>query len=158
MSITKLITASRWAVMIALMIGMTAASAEVTIHDAWSRATPPGHPTGAVYFKLVNDSDRGDRLIGVRSDRAPRVELHQTIEEGGNARMVHTPEVRVPANGELIFEPGGRHVMFMGLQNSLVEGETYDIVLELERAGDITVNVTVRAATAMGDDHGHMNH
>lgn len=158
MRTTKILFASRWAAAAILSFAMTAASAEISVHDAWSRATPPGHPTGAVYFKLVNDGDRGDQIIGVRSDRAPRVELHQTIEEGGNARMIHTPEVRVPANSEVIFEPGGRHVMFMGLQQSLVEGETYDIVLELERAGDITVPVVVRAATARGDDHGHMNH
>ena len=141
-----------------LIASIGVASAEIRIHDAWSRATPPGHPTGAVYFELVNDSRRGDALVGVRTTRAPRAELHRTIEEGGNARMVHTPEVRVPANGELVFEPGGRHVMLMGLSEALTEGETYQITLELERAGAIPVQVEVRAPTAMGHGHDHGGH
>jgi len=143
------LSAIRYALAGLLMIIMSAAQAEVSVLEAWSRATPPGHPAGGAYFRLVNDSDRGDRVVGVRTDRAPRVELHRTIEEGGNARMVHTPEIPVAANSELIFEPGGRHVMLMGLTEALTEGETYEIVLELERAGEIPVTVEVRAPTAM---------
>ena len=143
-----------------LLAGMaTAVSAEVRVEGAWSRATAPGLGTGGAYFHLINTGERGDRLIGVRSDRAPRVELHRTIEEGGNARMVHTPTVRVPANGELVIEPGGRHVMLMGLERALTEGETYEIILELERAGDLPITVEVRSPTAMGADHmGHDAH
>jgi hypothetical protein len=143
-----------------LLAGMTtAAGAEIRIEGAWSRATAPGLGTGGAYFHLINTGERGDRLVGVRSDRAPRVELHQTIEDGGNARMVHTPTVRVPANGELVFEPGGRHVMLMGLERALTEGETYEIILKLERAGDLPMTVEVRSPTAMGADHtGHDAH
>lgn len=125
-----------------LASGVAAASAEIEIHDAWSRATPPGHPTGAVYFELVNNSRLGDTLIGVTISRAPRSELHQTIEEGGNSRMVHTPRVDIPAESEVIFEPGGRHVM----------------LLDLEDGGEVPVEVDVLAPTAMGSgghDHDH---
>ena len=138
-----------------LLAGAGTATAEIMVHDAWSRAMPPGHPTGAVYFELENDGQRGDALVGVRTERAPRAELHQTIEDGGNSRMVHTPRVRVPAEGGLTFEPGGRHVMLMGLERTLTEGETYTIILELERAGDVAVEVEVLAPTAMGSGHSH---
>ena len=143
-----------------LIASIGVASAEIRIHDAWSRATPPGHPTGAVYFELVNDSRRGDALVGVRTKRAPRAELHRTIEEGGNSRMVHTARVRIPAEGHLTFEPGGRHVMLMGLDEALAEGESYEIILELEDGGDLPVTVEVLAPTAMGADpsHGAMHH
>lgn len=135
-----------------LFAGVTAASAEIRVEGVWSRATAPGLDRGAVYFALENTGRRGDRLVGVSTPRAPRAELHQTIEEGGNSRMVHTPEVRIPAEGELIFEPGGRHVMLMGLDNALTEGETFDLTLELEREGAVTLTVDVLAPTAMGAD------
>lgn len=148
---------SRLSIAAICLLAPALASAEITVEGAWSRATAPGLETGGAYFHLTNTGSRGDRLVGVRTDRSPRVELHQTIEEGGNARMIHTPEVRIPAGGELIFEPGGRHVMLMGLETPLQEGERYEIVLELERGGDLPIDVEVRAPTAMdaGHDHGH---
>jgi hypothetical protein len=139
-----------------LASGVATASDEIEIHDAWSRATPPGHPTGAVYFELVNDSRLGDTLVGVSTSRAPRSELHQTIEEGGNSRMVHTPRVDIPAESEVIFEPGGRHVMLLDLEDALVEGESFQIYLQLEDGGEVPVEVGVLAPTAMGSGgHGH---
>ncbi|MBS3786313.1 MAG: copper chaperone PCu(A)C [Gammaproteobacteria bacterium] len=129
------------------------AQAEMHFEDVWSRATAPGLQTGAVYFTLRNDRAEGDRMVGVETDRAARVELHQTVEEGGNSRMMHTPEVRVPANGTVIFEPGGRHVMLMGLNEALTEGEVFTITLLFERAGPITLEVDVRPATYMGHSH-----
>ena len=141
-----------------LASGIATASAEIAIHDAWSRATPPGHPTGAVYFELVNDSRLGDTLVGVSTSRAPRSELHQTIEEGGNSRMVHTPRVDIPAESEVVFEPGGRHVMLLDVEDALIEGESFQIHLQLEDGGEIPVEVDVLAPTAMGSDGHHHHH
>jgi len=138
--------------------GIASASAQIEVREAWSRATPPGHPTGAVYFELVNDARRGNALVGVSTDRAPRSELHQTLEDGGNSRMVHTPRVRIPAEGRVTFEPGGRHVMLMGLDTALAEGESYSIRLELEEGDAIPVEVDVLAPTAMGSGGHHHDH
>ena len=136
-----------------LLAGFAAAAqAEIVIEDAWARATPPGFDKGAVYFELTNTGTRGDTLVGVSSDRAPRTELHRTIEEGGNSRMVHTPRVTIPAEGEVIFEPGGRHVMLMGVEEALAEGERFTIELATEDGGELPVEVQVLAPTAMGID------
>ncbi|KAF0284546.1 copper chaperone PCu(A)C [Spiribacter roseus] len=128
------------------------AQAELIIEDAWARATPPGFSKGAVYLEIRNDSRRSDTLVGVHTERAGRAELHRTIEEGGNSRMVHTPRVRVPAEGSVTFEPGGRHVMMMGIDEALTEGERFSLELEAETAGTLRVNVEVLAPTAMGVD------
>ena len=140
-----------------LIGGIGIASAEVIIDNAWSRATPPGHPAGGAYFEITNNGERGNQLIGVTTDPAPRVELHQTIEDQGNARMVHTPVVRIPAGETISFEPGGRHVMLMGLTEALVEGEIYQITLELERGDPIQIDVEVRSPTYIGES-GHESH
>ena len=129
-----------------------AAQAEVVIEDAWARATPPGFDKGAVYFELSNDNPRGDALVGVSTDRAPRAEMHRTLEEGGNSRMVHTPRVKIPAEAEVIFEPGGRHVMLMGIEEALTEDERFMVRLETEDGGELPIEVQVLAPTAMGVD------
>ncbi|RZU99704.1 copper chaperone PCu(A)C [Spiribacter vilamensis] len=136
-----------------LLAGLAgAAHAEIVIEDVWARATPPGFDKGAVYFELTNDSPRSNALVGVSTERAPRAELHRTIEEGGNSRMVHTPRVAIPAESEVIFEPGGRHVMLMGIETALTEGERFTIRLETEDGGELAVEVQVLAPTAMGVD------
>ncbi|AGY92661.1 hypothetical protein SPICUR_08695 [Spiribacter curvatus] len=129
-----------------------AAHADIVIEDAWARATPPGFDKGAVYFELRNDGPRSDALVGVSTDRASRAELHRTLEDGGNSRMVHTPRVSIPAAGQVLFEPGGRHVMMMGIESALTEGETFVIELETEDAGPLAVTVDVLAPTAMAAD------
>lgn len=136
-----------------LLAGLaSAAHAEIIIEDVWARATPPGFDKGAVYFELTNNSPRSDALVGVRTERAPRAELHRTIEEGGNSRMVHTPRVAIPAESEVIFEPGGRHVMLMGIKSALTEGERFTLRLRTEGGGERPVEVQVLAPTAMGAD------
>ena len=129
-----------------------AAQAELAVDNAWARATPPGFAKGAVYLDIRNDGRRSDTLVGVHTDRAGRAELHRTIEEGGNSRMVHTPRVRVPADSSVTFEPGGRHVMMMGIDEALTEGERFTVELEAETAGTLRVDVEVLAPTAMGVD------
>mgnify|MGYP000470962172 CR=1 FL=1 len=129
-----------------------AAQAELVVDNAWARATPPGFAKGAVYLDIRNDGRRSDTLVGVHTDRAGRAELHRTIEEGGNSRMVHTPRVRVPADSSVTFEPGGRHVMMMGIDEALTEGERFTVELEAETAGTLRVDVEVLAPTAMGVD------
>ncbi len=134
------------------------ASAEIRIDNAWARATAPGLANGAVYFELRNTSMRGERLIGVSTERSARAELHETRSDGGNTRMIHTPVVRVPAQDELAFRPGGRHVMLMGLNGALVEGESFEIVLQFEKIGQVRVDVAVLAPTAMDAGAHHGNH
>lgn len=129
-----------------------AASAEIVAEKAWARATPPGFSKGAVYVELINDGRRSDVLIGVDTDRAPRAEMHRTIEEGGNSRMVHTPNVPIPAGEGVSFEPGGRHVMLMGVDEPLAEGERFTITLSTEDNGTLPIEVRVLPPTAMGID------
>lgn len=138
-----------------LLVSTQASAQTLRIENVWARATAPGLPTGAVYFEIINPSNRGDRLVGVRTERAPRAELHQTIESGGNSRMQHTPRVRIPANDRVHFAPAGRHVMLMGLTQALAEGEQFSLTLVFENAGPRQISVPVLPPTAMSADHSH---
>ena len=142
------------AIIFAGLLSTQTSAEDLRIDNAWARATAPGLPTGAVYFDIINPNPRGDHLIGVRTDRAPRAELHQTIESGGNSRMQPTPRVRIPANDRVVFAPAGRHVMLLGLTEALAEGERFTLTLMFEAAGPREVSVAVKAPTAMGAEHG----
>lgn len=62
----------------------------------------------------------------------------------GAMTMREVASIEVPAGGEVVLEPGGYHLMLIGLAAPLVAGDTVDIALELEVAGTRTVTAEVR--------------
>lgn len=137
------------------------ASAEIMIHDAYARSATPVAKTGAAFFHIMNTGE-ADQLVGVSSDVAPRVELHTHKDMGdGIMKMMHVEEgFAIPANDMYIFQRGGDHVMMMGLDKGLANGETVSIVLHFENAGDVAVEIPVDNDRAPEDetDHSTMDH
>ena len=117
--------------------------------------------TGAVYFKVINPGPEADRLLRVETAAARAAETHESIEENGVVRMLARPEgFEVPAQGELVLEPGGRHVMLIAPQAAKAAG-TIALTLHFERAGAIEVQAELSAPMDhehMDHDHEHMDH
>jgi copper(I)-binding protein len=113
-------------------------------------ASPAASPaamsgTAAVFMTIANDGVEDDRLLGGRTDVARVVEVHEMADDEGMMRMRPLPDgLAVPAGGEATLEPGGIHMMLIGLTHDLVSGSTYELILEFERAGDVKVDVPVR--------------
>jgi len=112
---------------------------------AWARPAAAG-ATSALYVTLENRGPVEDRLVGAASPVAGRVEVHRTSVEGGVMRMRPAGEVAIPAGGALAFEPGGLHVMLVGLRRELVAGDSLSVTLRFARAGELTVRAVVRSA------------
>lgn len=68
------------------------------------------------------------------------------MDMSGMMSMRQVASIEVPAGGEVVLEPGGYHVMLIGLSAPLVVGESFPLALEFEKAGTITVTAEVRAA------------
>ncbi len=101
--------------------------------------------TGAVYITLVNTGREADRLVGVQTDVAEAAEIHETKMEGDVVRMQPvTGGVEVPAQGEVVFKPGGYHIMLINLRQDLEVGDRFSLVLEFEKSGTMTLEVEVR--------------
>lgn len=112
----------------------------------------------AGYFAVVNRGE-DDRLIGVRAD-FPRVMLHNIEETDGVAKMIHVDAVDLPAGEVTPLQPGGYHVMFMGLNGDPFEvGEEIPATLIFENAGEIDVVFNVEARKTEAEDHSdHSGH
>lgn len=124
------------------LMSVFAVAAEISIENAWARATPPGARTGAAYFSLRNTGD-ADRLVGVKSTVAEKSEVHTHIAEGSMMRMQHLPQLEVAAGGDVEFAPGGLHIMLMGLHAPLRAGDKFTFTLVFEKAGEIEVTVDI---------------
>ncbi|RPE66355.1 hypothetical protein EDD53_2057 [Pacificibacter maritimus] len=131
------------------------AFADITISDAYARSSGPSAKSGAAFFVIENTGDTADRLLSASSDMAKLVELHTHIEDDGVMKMREVKDgIEVPAMGVHALQRGADHVMFMGLNTPMVQGETFDVTLTFEQAGEVTVTIPVDLARS--DDHGAM--
>lgn len=63
---------------------------------------------------------------------------------GGMMTMREVASVMLPAGDSVVFEPGGYHLMFIGLTEPLEVGTTFDVELEFATAAPVTVTFEVR--------------
>lgn len=126
-------------------------------HGDHVSATPDmttGNPSmGAFYFTVTNSGDEPDRLVKVQSDIAQAIEIH-TVEMK-NGVMAMSPQhdgVEIPADGELVLEPGSNHVMLIGITTSLLDGEAFTATLFFENAGEIEITVPISVAEPNDDE------
>ncbi|MCK9535584.1 MAG: copper chaperone PCu(A)C [Pseudomonas sp.] len=137
----------------------------LNVHTAWSRELPPTAPVGAAFMSIDNPSDQADRLLGASSSIAAISELHAHIHQGDVMRMVKVDAIDVPAQGTLILEPGGYHIMLIDLKKPLIAGEQLPLTLQFEHAGKVDVIVDIKssdagtsAASPAMDHSEHSNH
>lgn len=134
--------------LVGLLLGACAwqgSEPRVLVTDSWTRPAGRGE-NGAVYFVLENPGSRPDVLVGARGEVAQSVEIHRSVMgEGDVMRMEPQKSVEVPPGGRVAFEPGGLHVMLVDLNRELEAGEAFSIVLAFEQAGELGVEVEVRA-------------
>ena len=149
---------------IGLVLGAAAAAAlahsykagEISISHPHARATVPGQPTGGAYLRLDN---RGadDRLVGVSADVSRSVELHTMSMEGDVMRMREIAAVEIPAHQSVVLQPGGLHIMLVGLKAPLKEGERFPMTLKFEKAGEVPVVLNIGGAAADAAPEGEMS-
>jgi hypothetical protein len=144
-----------WAALALFAIGdFVHAADSVVATGAWARATPPGMPMGAAYVRLTGGAT-ADRLLAARLDGVTRIEFHESLMDGGIARMRQVTAVAIPPHATVVFAPAGRHLMLIDLTRPLVAGERRTLVLELERAGELRVELEVEPVTAAGAPEHH---
>ena len=96
-----------------------------------------------------------DRLLSVSTDRAGITEVHTIVHEGDLAMMRRVDPLQVGAGERILFEPGGTHVMLMGLKSPLAEGQSLTLIMNFEQAGVRRVEARVLAATSTPQAAGH---
>jgi hypothetical protein len=151
----------RIALLVAILLSLPAvawAADEVTIDHPWARASST---KVAGVFLTIKNAGEADRLIGASSPVAAEAMLHVTVKEGDVMKMRPVDGVDLPALGSAVLEPGGTHIMLMGLKQPLRNGDVVPVTLQFKKAGAIAVTVKVLAAGATGPttdgmmDHDH---
>ena len=116
----------------------------VKVDQAWARPTVPGQSAGGAYLTLRNTGATPDRLLGGSTPAAARVEVHEMRMDGDVMRMRELQALDVPVGRSVKLEPGGLHLMLIGLRAPLGVGDKIPLQLHLDKAGTIDVVLDVQ--------------
>jgi periplasmic copper chaperone A len=118
------------------MGSLLAGEPNIKVEGAWIRAVPPSASDTAIYFTIINSGKEKLALKGGTTPIADSVEPMITTKSGQGASqrlgMEAVDSLEIPAGGKLVLEPGGNHLMVMGLKKHPVEGEKVNISIKLE--------------------------
>lgn len=120
----------------------------IEISEPWARTSTQGM-NSAVYFVIQNHNVEMDELIGVTSDVADAVEVHESKMEGGVMKMNHVGSVALEPSAKVEFMPGGYHVMLIGLKRDLKAGDEIEVTLQFRNSPDLTIKAIVKDADGM---------
>lgn len=130
--------------LLSLVLGMAHAQ-DIRIEQAWARPNPPVVPNGAAYLQIYNDSTTDRHLLSASSQIAKELQLHKTTMENNTTSMRKQSDgIPIAAGSSVVFQPGGLHIMLMGLQQPLQSGQSFELNLEFDQGEIIPVTVNVR--------------
>ena len=121
---------------------------QLEVSNAWARATPGKAENGAAYLTI--QSPTPDRLLSVSTPAAKKAELHTMSMEGMVMKKRPLADLDIPAGQPVTLKPGGQHVMLLGLDAPLREGQSFPLTLTFEKAGTRTVTVAIEKPGAAG--------
>ncbi len=101
----------------------------VHMDDSWIKAADDG--MSASFGTLVNDGETDITVVSAETDAADALELHETVENEAGEMIMREIEggFVIPAGGRLTLEPGGDHIMLMGLTHPLIAGDEVSFTL-----------------------------
>jgi copper(I)-binding protein len=133
---------------LALLAGCGSRSAEPKVTHAWVRLPAvPGRPAAA-YF-TVTGGRNDETLVRVESALAKRIEMHESMGEGGMMTMKPLDTVPLPARAESRFAPGARHLMLFDVDPVVTPGTA--IPLRFGFASGTTTEAEAKTVAA-GED------
>ena len=122
--------------------------AKLRVDHAWVRlAAVPGRPAAA--YLIIHGGAEPARLVAVESQAVGSSELHRSMKMGPGgsmAGMKRLDGLDVPTGSEVIFEPGGNHVMLFGVSPQVKPGNHVPLSVRFEKGQPLTVDAKVVGA------------
>lgn len=127
-------------------------TAEHAATEGFIRLPSPGANMTAAYLSI--SSPDADRVVAVSVEGAERTEMHIAYEEDGISRMRQVDGYDIVAGGTLTLQPGGQHLMVIGLDEGFVEGAERAVTLTFESGDERILMLPVHRGTH-GKHSGH---
>ena len=136
------------------------AAAQVTVKDAWVRATVPQQQGTGAYMLITSATDA--RLVEVQSPVAKHAEVHEMATVDNVMRMRPVKALELPAGRTIELKPNGYHVMLTGLKDQIKDGDRVALTLTVEdkdkKRQTIEIHAPVRPLNYVPDGGKHKHH
>jgi copper(I)-binding protein len=134
-----------------LALSVPALADNVKIENAWARATAPGQKVAAGFLDLTADADMV--VVGGSSPVSKSLELHFMRMDNGVMEMRQMKEIALPKGQTVKLEPGGLHIMFIGMKNQIKAGEKVPVTLIIKGADGKEQKLAVEAEVRRPGGH-----
>ena len=129
----------------------------VTVTDAWARATVQGQKATGAFMKITAKDN--SKLVGVTSPGAGVGEIHEMKMDKDVMRMSALPNgLDLPAGKNVELKPGSYHVMLMDLKGPLADKSMVPVTLMFENANGVKSQVDLQVpvrSMSMQQEHKH---
>lgn len=141
------------------------AHAQVTVKDAWVRATVPQQKSTSAFMQISAAKDT--KLVSVSTPVTPLAEVHEMAMRDGVMRMRQVAGgIELPAGKTVDLTPSGQHIMLLDLPQQVKVGDKVPLTLVFEdKAGkretqqvEAAVRPLNNAGASMPGMHGDHKH
>jgi hypothetical protein len=143
------------AIFFAMPVLAGSAADEVLVANPYVRAVPAVMENSAAFMTLKNTGTTEHAVVSAASRAAEVVELHTHVKDGEVMRMRQIDKINIQAGDATILEPGGLHVMLLGLKRPLSVGSTVQVDLTFNDGSTKSVVAPVKAVGGMHHGGGH---
>ena len=133
--------------------GLKRSASPLRIEDQWVKAAESGMT--AAFGVITNPTNKSIRIIGARSPRfAGAIQLHEVaMKDGAMQMMEREGGFVVPAGESIVLKPGGDHLMFMQMRQSIRAGEMVPIVLITSDGGQVRFTAMGRVFAGANENY-----
>ncbi len=125
--------------------------ASLTIKNARVRQNIPPQRITAAYVSIHNRGP-ANALISASTPVAEIAEIHVMTTDGNMMRMKKIDRLPIPANGSATLQPGGNHLMLIGLKRDLAPGDSLDLTVAFANGQIQTVRARIVSNPQMNAD------
>ena len=130
------------------------------VDQAWVRLSANDTTPSAGYF-TVHGGEEDVQLLSVISPAVLRVQMHESVEKDGMMSMESVKTVDIPAGTDVVFGPGGKHLMIWGINPGVKKLGKLPLTFIFSNGDRIIYDAVIRSPAAGapasgGDEHkGH---
>ena len=116
---------------------------KLVIHGAYAFETFKGQKSCAVYLSFFNNTTTDFEVNSLSSKIADKAEIHGTFIDKEVVKMKKIENLLIKSKDQVFLQPGGMHIMLMGLKKELIDGTTFPIDFLINNKEKMKINVMV---------------
>lgn len=133
----------------------TVVEGDLSVSNGWVRYSEySDHVDGmtGAFAEFTNNTDHLITIVGGSAEIAKMIETHEVVMVDGAMKMqAKQGGIPIQPGQTLTLEPGGLHIMLMGLKKPVLEGDEIKMTIDFDGTEDMTVTWPVKASLS-GDE------